>query len=124
MALCFDCRRFSAMGYSCIGLCRSGRFVACCGSSAVLPVFGSVWRFKPFCHVGRSGIPLKRSGLYMGKTKPLCGVSSCGMLCSCSVFPVVPFPVLRSVWSCGMVVGGKAVPVVIGYGWRLAVVVA
>ena len=37
---------------------------------------------------------------------------------------LVPFPVLRSVAPSGMLEGGKAVPVVIGHGWRLAVVVA
>ena len=86
--------------------------------------------------VWRSGIPLKRFWLCMGKIKPLQGVSGGGMLCGCSVFPVVPlcgvpgiiarspFPVLRSVAPSGMLEGGKAVPVVIGYGWRLAAVVA
>ena len=126
------------MGYSCIGLCRSWRSVACCGSSAVLPVFGSsalcgsVWRFKPFCCVLWSGIPSKCFWLYMVEIKPLIGVSGCGMLCSCSVFPVVPlcgvpgiialspFSVLRSVWLRGMVIGGKTVLAVIGHGWRLA----
>lgn len=60
------------MGYSCIGLCRSWRSVACCGSSVVFPVSlvaavrGSVWRFKPFCCVWRSGIPLKRFGAVYG----------------------------------------------------------
>ena len=71
VALWFDFRRFYTMDYSCIGLCRSWRSVACCSSSAVLPVFGSsalcgsVWRFKPFRYVGRSGIHSKRSGLCM-----------------------------------------------------------
>ena len=65
MALWFDCSLFSVVRYTCIGLCRSGRSVACCGSSAVLPVFGSVWRFKPFCYVVRSGIHSKSSGLCM-----------------------------------------------------------
>ena len=147
VALWFDCSLFSVVRYTCIGLCRSGRSVACCGSSAVLPVFGSsalcgsVWRLKPFCYVWRSGIPSKLFGLCMGKIKPLHGVSGGGMLGGCSVFPVVPlcgvpgiialspFSVLRSVWLRGMVEGGKAVPVVIGGGlWfsvrRAAVLVA
>lgn len=130
MALWFDFRRLSAIGYTCIGLCRSGRSVACCGSSAALPVFGSVWRFKPFCCVWRSGIPVKCRVLSTVKIKPLGGVSAGGMLGGCLAFPVVPlcgvpgtiaqFPVsvLRSVAPSGMLEGGKAVPVVIGYGWR------
>lgn len=115
-----------------------------CGSSVAFPVSlvaavrGSVWRFKPFCYAGRSGIPVKRFGVYMGKIKPLGGVFDGGILCGCLAFPVVPlcgvsgiivrspFPVLLSVAPSGMLEGGKAVPVVIGGGlWfsvrRLAV---
>lgn len=71
VALWFDCSLFSVVRYTCIGLWRSGRSVACCGASVLFPVSrsaavcGSVWRFKPFRYGGRSGMPVQRFGLCM-----------------------------------------------------------
>ena len=117
MALWFDFRLFYTMGYTCIGLLRSGRSVACCGSSAVLSVFGSVWRFKPFRYVVRSGIPSKRFGLCMVKIKPLHGVPGCDMLYGCSVFSVVPLCGVPGIIAQSPV-SGVAVCLAVWYGGR------